>query len=960
MLNGQFRERMKKTFKAALCLSILLLGIQDILAQTVTTELPSKSVAGNAKVGVIVGKVIDEKTGEFLTGISVLVEGVGIQVQSDGQGKFNIQLKPGTYTLIFKSINYKTKEEQNVTVKAGEEYNVNIVLEPSNIELSGATVRGKGKKETMSALLIQQKNAPSVSDAISIENIKKTPDRNTADVMKRVSGASVQDGKFAIIRGLNDRYNAAYINNAPLPSTEADRKAFSFDLIPAMMIDNMVISKTATPDKTGEFAGGIVEITTRDIPEKKILQVQYGSNYHTISTFKPYTTYQGGKTDWLGFDDGTRKLSSAFPNSNDYSRMSAGKQIEQSKLVANDWNLSQRPNFMPGNTFSLFMAKPFKIAKKEAGVFWGINYSNQNRFVNAERNDYDQTGTVFNYTDSGYKSSVNGGVVLNTSIKLSAGHKISFRNMLNISTDNQTTVRTGTDFPAGSYIKSYAYIYNQNVLTSSQLNGDHVWTKFKFKLNWNTGFSYINRQIPDYRRLRYMMPTPENQDPDNPQNYWQAFVTPSASPNDGGRFYSTLQEKIYSSSVNLTKSVKKGWFRADLKTGAAFISRNRTFNARVLGYVTNPQFDFNLLRQDIGTIFSEANMNPKGFRLSESPNPNDQYTASGRLMAAYIMSDQRIGENLRVIYGVRVENYRQMLQSEDYTTRPIDINTSKTDVLPSINISYAVTKRSNLRGAASQTLSRPEFRELAPFSFFDFNQFVSMQGNSKLERTLIQNYDLRYEIYPADGEVFSFSAFYKNFNNPIEIVLDPAIGGGTRNMTYQNIPHATARGLEMEYRKRLPVLSFARWTKYITLSTNASWIVSRVDVSGLAGSGRKYRPLQGQSPYILNGALSFQNKGWSINGAYNLVGPRITNVGTANYLEYYEKQRHIIDFQIGKSFCKDKGDVKLTVGDLLAQQLVFYQPVSVPNGETINLKNNRPINTFYNGRSITLSCSWKF
>jgi TonB-dependent receptor len=324
------------------------------------------------------------------------------------------------------------------------------------------------------------------------------------------------------------------------------------------------------------------------------------------------------------------------------------------------------------------------------------------------------------------------------------------------------------------------------------------------------------------------------------------------------------------------------------------------------------------------------------------------------------MSDQRIGEKLRLIYGVRVENFQQILHSKDYTNRPIEVNTSKTDLLPSLNLTYSLSRRSNIRAAASQTLSRPEFRELAPFSFFDFNQFVSMQGNSKLQRTLIQNFDLRYEIYPADGEVFSFSAFYKNFENPIEIVLDPAIGGGTRNMTYQNIPRANARGLEMEYRKRLPVLSFARWTKYITFSTNASWIVSRVDVSSLVGSGRKYRPLQGQSPYIINGALNFQNKGWSLNAAYNLVGPRITNVGTGNYLEYYEKQRHVIDFQIGKSFFKEKGDVKLTVGDLLAQQLVFYQPVSVPSGETINLKNTRPINTFYNGRSITISCSWKF
>ena len=178
-------------------------------------------------------------------------------------------------------------------------------------------------------------------------------------------------------------------------------------------------------------------------------------------------------------------------------------------------------------------------------------------------------------------------------------------------------------------------------------------------------------------------------------------------------------------------------------------------------------------------------------------------------------------------------------------------------------------------------------------------------------------------------------------------------------MSYANIDKAQAYGVELEYRKRLPALSFARFTKYITFSTNASYIISRVDVSNLNASGRKYRPLQGQSPYIVNGTLSFQNKGWSVNAAYNVVGPRISNVGTANYLEYYEKPRHIIDLQISKSLKKDKIDIKLNVADLLAQNLVYYQPISVPTGETINIKNTRPMNTIYNGRSVTLSLSWK-
>ncbi len=948
---------------------LLLLNVSLFFAAQAQKEIDSPiAEIGNIKksntnvksnTGIVFGKVVDEKTGELLSGIAVYIDGMSVVHNTDGSGKFNINLKPGVYTLIFKNAAYVTKEEKNIEVKIGDELNVNIVLEPASVELTGAVVKGKGKKETMGALLIQQKNAQAVSDGVSIETIRKTPDRNTADVMKRVSGTSIQDGKFAIIRGLNDRYNAAYINGSPLPSTEADKKAFSFDMIPSIMVDNITISKTATPDKTGEFAGGIIEITTRDIPEKRFFQVQYGSNYHSVSTFKNYQTYKGSSTDWLGYDNGTRQLPSSFASSADYTKANIATQIEQSKSLNNDWAIQQKKSFAPGNTFSLVGGLPYKIGKKEAGVFIGITYSNQNRFVKAERNDFDQQGNVFSYIDSGYKSNVLGGIIFNNSIKIAQGHKISFKNSLNINSENQMVVRQGTDFASGNYIKSYAYIFNQNLLTSSQLTGDHLFQTQKIKINWNIGYSYINRQIPDYRRVRYTMPTPENQDPDNPQDYWQAVVSPSASPNDGGRFYSKLKEHVWSGSVNFTKTVRVKSSKIDLKSGLALIDRSRDFSARVLGYITNPQFNYNIAKQDVQDIFSEANMNIKGFRLSESTNPSDQYTASSRLFAAYAMADQRVTEKLRLIYGVRYEYFHQMLQSRDYTNKPIEIDTKKPDWLPSINLSYALNKKSNLRMAASQTVSRPEFRELAPFGFFDFNQFVSMQGNSKLQRSLIRNYDLRYETYPGDGEVFSVSTFYKQFINPIEIVLDPAIGGGTRSMTYQNIDKAQAYGLELEFRKRLPALSFARFTKYITFSTNASYIVSKVDVSNLTASGRKFRPLQGQSPYIVNGTLSFQNKGWSINAAYNVVGPRISNVGTANYLEYYEKPRHIIDLQISKSFKKDKIDIKLNVADLLAQNLVYYQPISVPTGETINIKNTRPMNTIYNGRSVTLSLSWK-
>jgi outer membrane receptor for ferrienterochelin and colicin len=930
---------------------------------------PKTGAAASSKpnadeTAVVWGKVIDEKTGETLTGVAVTVQTSTNRVLTDVEGKYTLNLPAGTYQLTFKNLAYQQATQQ-VLVKAGEQLNLNITLEPESRDLGSTVVKAKMKKESLNTLLVQQKNAPAVSDGISIETIRKTPDRSTAEIMKRVSGASIQDGKFIIIRGLNDRYNSAWINGAPLPGSEPDRKSFSFDIFPANLIDQIIVSKTATPDKTGDFAGGIIEIITRDIPEKNFASLSLGTNYNSIATFKPYQTYQRSGTDFLGFDNGSRSLPNSLPSSTDFQKLNATQQTAYSSQLANNWNIYNKSSALPALNMQWVMGRKYKLFKKEAGSIISISYSRQQRFNKAIRQDYTFAGEEnFKYTDSLYKNNVLGGIIWNNSLKINNRNRLSFKNTFSVNTEDQTVTRTGTDFNAGSLVKAYSYLYTQNLFSSSQLAGDHAFLASRIKMKWNVGLSLVNRNIPDYRRMRYMKPTDANQDPDQPQD-WQAFIGTSASPMDGGRFYSSLNEQVLSSSYDITKTFvpekkKKVLLsdKIDLKGGVYGQYRARTFDARLMGYIQNPGFNTGLLSLPIDQIFSPDNMKPGGFRISENTNPNDKYTAVSKLVAGYVMLDQKVNPRLRLIYGLRTEYFNQIIHSHDYTNKPIEVNTKKLDFLPSINTMYALTDKSNLRAAVSRTVSRPEFRELAPFSFFDFNQFTSLQGSEKLIRTSIINYDIRYELYPGAGELISVSLFHKNFTNPVELTLDPAIGVGLRSMTYRNVDKATASGFELEFRKKI-ILTRRRGE--LVASGNFSYISSKVDMRNVVGSARDFRPLQGQSPYIINGGLNYTHrKGFSANLVVNRVGPRISTVGTKNYLEFYEKPRTIIDFQLAKSFLKEKLESKLSIGDILAQNLVNYQPIQPKTGETINTKNNLPINTIYNGRTVSASLAWKF
>jgi outer membrane receptor protein involved in Fe transport len=892
-----------------LFLSVLLVNSFNVLAQT----------------GKIKGKVIDKKTGEELIGVAILIEGTPFSAATDYEGKFLISdIKPGDYNLSVSYVSYNKKVITNVVVKSNEVTTVNFSLEENNKELKEVVISGELKKETVSALLIQQRNAVSIGNGFSAEMIKQTPDNNTGEVMKRISGTTIQNGKFAVIRGLNDRYNAAMINVSPLPSTEPERKAFSFDLIPSNMVDQILIIKTATPDLPGDFAGGVIQLITKETPEIGFFNFQISSGYNNLATFKDFKSYQGSATDFLCYDNGTRALPPNFPSTSQI-RTGSGldvikNEIEAGKMLNNNYTILNN-NALPNYGMQISGGKTYDIGRDKLGSLFSANYSNSKSFQQVNRTWADNTKIQqFNYIDSLYEQNYRLGVLLNITYKIRNNHKISFKNTLNLNAEDVVVTRVGSAQAEGIYKRAYSYMFTENSLLLNQLFGDHYLPGAKIKLNWELSRGETGRKLPDYKNVEYR---------GNQPNDLTLAVINRANDN-AARLFTDLREVLTSTSVTVTLPMNS--IRSSVKMGAFYQHKDRLFNARMLGFAIsrNTTFDQSLRLLPVGEIFRPENMSLNGFRLNDITNPSHQYTADASTKAKFIMIENRINVRWKLIWGGRFESYNQRLISATRNNEPVDVNTTFNDFLPSLNVTYSVNENSNIRFAASKTVSRPELRELAPFSFYDFSTFSSLEGNSNLQRATIINIDLRYELYPSATQVVSFALFNKKFTNPIELVLANDMTLGVTRRSFVNLPTARALGVEFDYRLNI--------TDALTTYGNFSYIFSRIEAGNNDNRWSAIRPMQGQSPYIVNiGFLyKFDKPGIAISALYNIYGDRVYNVGNTSFPDIYEKNRHIIDLQISKLFFNKCFETKISVNDMLAQDLIYFMDFTRTNNYVTN------------------------
>jgi outer membrane receptor protein involved in Fe transport len=900
--------------------------------------------------GSISGVMYDNASNETLIGATVLIQGTNIGSSSDIDGNFSINsLEAGFYTLVASYVGMQTQILKDVRVQAGENVKLDFRLSSDQQLLTEVVVVSTIEKKSVGSLLLLQQKSPSFVTGITSDDMKKSPDRTTGDVLKRVSGTSIQENKFVVIRGLADRYNTALINGLALPSTEPDRKAFAFDLFPSNLLDNLIIYKTATPDLPGEFAGGVILMNTKEIPEQGFTTFNIGTAYNTQTTFKDFDYAQHGKTDYLGFDDGSRNLPSTFPTKLEDNLES----YAYSKIIPNDWKISNNNSMRPAQSYQLSLARRKDVFGRDFGLIGALTYNNTPRVQYNERNDFNvDKSQLFAYQDKINKENISLGGLLNFALNLNPLNKLQFNNVYTSTSDNQLVKREGTQYEQERSDKGYSMFYSNTKLVSSQLIGEHSLPEGKFKTKWSLGINQVNRNVPSYRRMLY---TKSSQEADAP--YIAYIPTGSPSPNYAGRFYGAQQERNYTGGLDFTMPYTTKGARNNFKFGAMLDKRDRDFSARVLGY--SGASDPELFAKPMDEIFKSENVKQGGLRLKESTDASDSYKAGSWLAAGYVMAEQSLGKKIRLVGGVRVERYNQHLNSfKIKSSTPVIVDTTFLDVLPSLNLTYNINETSNLRFSASQTVARPNFRELAPFAFYDFLLDASIIGNPDLVRTNVTNLDAKYELFPVMNQTISLSAFYKYFKNPIEQVFNNSQGAGTRTFLFQNSPSAQNLGAELELRFRgNTFFKNVKAAEDFTLFSNLAYIYTELDQGNLPGA--RIRGLQGQSPYIVNVGLSYAKPefGFTTSLLFNRIGRRIWAVGQDQYKHTYEAPRSVFDLQLTQRVMK-KGEIKLNISDILNQAQIFYQDQD-ENGSFDATKDTKIASSRF-GQNVSLSFSYTF
>jgi len=871
------------------------------------------------QIGKIEGKVTDAKTGLPLTGVSVSVKNSTKGTSTDVEGRYILTIfgQNGKATLVF-SYSGTVKDVEDIEV--GE---AKVTTQDASLEVKAKTgdaviVRSStnARKETAASLITFQKTTNTVASVISAEAIKRSPDRNTGEVLKRLPGASIQDGKFLVVRGLADRYNQAMLNGVLLTSTEPDRKTFSFDLIPSSMVDNIVVNKAFVPEYPGEWAGGLVQVNTKDIPSKNFFTIQLGTGFNTQTTGKDFYVDKVGKTSELGIDDGSRDLPASYTTKSGFDILSASEKTAIGKQLRNVWSVNSTSS-SPNTSLQLSGGFNGKLFGKKVGGIFGVNYNKTNRYLNLlnRLNNIDENYKVdvlYNYDDDKYQQDIAVGAIGSFAIQFNALNKVAFKSLISVNSANSVVQRQGPNFDRDELIKGAELSYKQNTFYTVQVLGEHGIFK-NTKLKWYGAFNILDGFVPDQRRITYSKSSTNTADP------YRAVLANVLSQQSGSRVFQSLSDYIYTAGGDVSYNFEMFGQKQTLKGGYMLQIKDRLYDAKLFAnYLPTDNDALKQLTEN--KIFAPENFGngtDNKFAFDAIKGNTFRYLANTILNAGFLQFDNQFTNKLRVVWGLRVEHFDQLVGSvKKYDPR--HTNTKVTDFLPGVNATYKLNDKTNIRLSGSQTVVRPELRELAFLNLYDFELNLSVQGDPTLKRTKITNFDLRYELYPRAGEVFTLGVFYKNFNTPTEQFLN------NTTVNFVNLTKATAFGAEFEIRKKL---DFSRPLKNFTFQSNISYIYSRAkdDVFQLD------RPLQGQSPYVINMGILYDHQESGINATllFNRIGERIYLIGDvgigATSPDVYEAPRSVVDFQVAKKVLKTKGELRLNISDILNQTQYFYQ-----------------------------------
>lgn len=948
----------------------------------------------------IKGVVIDQKSKETLIGaVITAVPGNGsknatqekddIKAVTDIDGNFSLQnLKDGTYTLYIKYVGYKTQKIDGVQLKGGKKIDgkaivsskdtsskndasekalLTIALQPDEQQLNEVTVTAVERRNTDAAMIQVAKNSPVIVSNVSAQEISRTQDTNAGEVIRRVPGVSLIDDKFVMVRGLSQRYNNVWVNGGAVPSSEADSRAFSFDIIPSSQIDNLTIVKSPSAEYPADYSGGFIIVNTKEIPAENSFNIAVGGNWNTSSAFQNFSYSKGSATDFLGFDNGLRNLNGGIQANLNPQLDANGKPVGDyaTSLLGNglnnDW-LVKNKKPLGDLKLAASLNQRWMFGGRTLGMLAALNYTNEYRtYENMENNlygIYDATNDKPNYlrhsVDNQYNNNVRLGAMLNfTFLSKDGNHKYQLKNIFNQLATSRYTWRDGVSAQS-NLERSAEYYYRSRTTYNGQLTGKHTFTSDA--LDWSIGYAYANRHLPD--RRRYLI-----------DDALESGVYALSTGNDISREWTQLDEHILSLGVNDKHHFKFGKFEPDLQVGAYGEYRSREYQTRNFIYnwnVSANNMPSGFRHSDIPTLLSsEANMGYDKLYLLEEKQMRNNYRGHNTLGAGYLAMSLPFGK-LGIHAGVRFEHNDMELisNSRDYEKSESSRHYKTDDVFPSLNTTYKISDQHQVRLSYGRSINRPEFREVSSSVYYDFDLASNVQGNTELKNCYVDNLDLRYEWYPSRGELISLAVFYKHFDSPIEWTYTVA-GGTDLIYSYKNAKSANNYGVELDIRKNLGFIGL----KDFSWSFNGALIKSKVQFE--KGSKEEDRPMQGQSPYLINTGIFYKNEPLKMDIAllYNRIGKRIIGVGrsegstgddsNSRVPHSYEMPRNTIDFSLAKKFGNHL-ELKLNVRDLLAEKIYYKQFADVTYSDGTKKQVEEISRCYKPGRNIGLQAIYKF
>jgi TonB-dependent receptor len=911
-----------------------------------------------AQKGTLRGSVSDRESGETLIGAFVTVEGTTTGTVTDLDGNFSLDLPATTYTINVSYVSYAPTIIENVIIKSGDVTVLEqVLLSQKGADLKEIVISAEAIRTSELSLMNMKKNADALLDGISSAQFKKVGDATAVEAAKRVTGVSVEDGKYVYVRGLGDRYTKTTLNQTEIPGLDPDRNSLQMDIFPTNLIDNIVVAKNFTADQPADFTGGLLNVETKSFPEKKIFNVGISTSYNPDMHFNSnFLTYDGSKTDFLGFDDGTRALPAGANQREIPTPIGSATDQEVRDFVTsfNPQLGAKKATSLADYSASVSLGNQLDLGKENSpsrklGYLFSASYKNEYRYYeDVEYGEYQRKIDSTNYemtyatTQQGQMGERNvligllGGLAYKTQFnkyRLTAMHLQNGESraaQFRIDNNGEAVGQSG-------YLASSDNLeYNQRSLTNVLLSGSHVVQEKKWDVDWRISGTRSSNSDPDIRRTAFTLETSDT-------------LFSAGAGGNPARIWRSLEEYNAHARLDLTKTYDWSEKEGKLKFGVSQVLKQRNyeilfFDIQFFGSQDWPNPSPNeVLKPE--NIFPSENNNIYYQSGNNTPNPN-AYSSNVSNTAGYISNDLRLNKRWRTIVGVRAENYVQRHTGRDQrwasgdTINGNNLDNEKVldalDFFPSLNVIYSANERQNIRGSYTKTIARPSFKELSYAQILDpitnriFNGSLFTYGNwdGNLVETRIDNLDLRWESFGEEGQIFSVSAFYKQFEKPIEMVRIPEQQTSTEFQP-RNVGDGQLVGLELEARKNLSFISPA--LNKLLFNVNVTMVQSQIEMTDLEFNSRKQyekvgqtvektREMAGQSPYVINAGFTYTNDSLGVDAGlfYNVKGPTLYIVGAGLFPDIYFESFHSLNFSVSKKFGEEnRSAIDFRISNLL-------------------------------------------